>query len=133
MRITPLAALIASLPLATAAFASDVRVLTLPDSVRGAWAPDANACKGSGNGKIAIAARDHSTADANCKIAWITVTASRDGPVYSARSVCVQTKTGQELAPSYLIVTPGQDDTLLVRRWNVSGSDDERLTYRKCM
>jgi hypothetical protein len=128
MRTGSLAAIIAATVCATAASASDVRILALPDTVRGAWAPDARACMGSEQGKIDIAAREHSTSDASCRIAWITVTASRDGPTYSARSVCVQTRTGQPQEPSYLVVTPRPDDTLLVR-----GPNDERMTYRKCL
>jgi hypothetical protein len=120
---------------ATAAQASDVRILSLPDSVLGAWAPNANACQGSGDGKIDIAARTHRTADMNCQISWITVTASRDGPVYSARSMCTQTgTTGAKEEPptySYLVISPRPGDTLVVRRPNASLEGD-LVTYRKC-
>ena len=44
--------------------------------------------------------------DTACDIAWITVTAARNGPAYSARSMCTQTRTGLKEAPSYLLITP---------------------------
>ena len=137
MRIGPMLAIVAAALLATASLpatktaADDVRILTLPNSVRGAWAPNADACEGSGNGRIDIAAKTHSTPDANCEIAWITVTASRDGPVYSARSMCTQTRTGQKDPPSYLVISPRPDNQLLVRRPN-AGSEGAPVIYRKC-
>ena len=131
MRIAPILAFAAIVLFTTVATASDVRILSLPDSVLGAWAPDADACKGSVPGKIDIAARTHRTPDMSCEIAWITVTASRDGPVYSARSMCTQSKTGKTQEPSYLVVTPRPDDTLLVRMPGAS-PDDKLVTYRKC-
>lgn len=130
MRIGPLV-VIAALVSATTAFASDVRILNLPQSVIGAWAPSADACVGSGPGKIDIAATQHSDPEASCKIAWITVTASREGPVYSARSVCTRTRTGVKEEPTYLVITPLASDRLLVRVADTS-ADGKLVTYQKC-
>jgi hypothetical protein len=130
MRTGPLVA-IAALLSATAAFASDVRIPNLPETVIGAWATSADACSGSGPGKIDIAAKQHSDPETSCAIAWITVTASREGPVYSARSVCTRTRTGMKQEPSYLVVTPLADDRLLVRIDDAS-ADGKLMTYQKC-
>ncbi len=86
---------------------------------------------GSGPGKIDIAAKQHSDPETSCAIAWITVTASRDGPVYSARSVCTRTRTGMKEEPSYLVVTPLASDRLLVRI-NDASADGKLVTYQKC-
>lgn len=115
----------------TGALASDVRILKLPDSVIGSWAPSASACGGSNGGKISISAMQHSTADTTCGIAWITVTASRDGPVYSARSNCTRTKGGKKQPPSYLVVSPRPDNKLLLRM-PTAGPNDDMVTYQKC-
>lgn len=131
MRIGPVVTIAVTALLSAAASASDVRILTLPNSVLGAWAPNADACKGSGKGRIEIEAKTHKTSDTACDIAWITVTASRDGPVYSARSVCTQAKTGQKIPPSYLVVSPRPDNTLLVRMPNAS-LEGNLVSYRKC-
>jgi hypothetical protein len=131
MHIGPMTVIFAALLPAAAAFASDVRIPALPESVIGAWGPNADACKGSAPGKVDIAAKTHSTADASCEITWITVTASRDGPVYSARSICTQTRTGRKEEPSYLVVTPRPDNTLLVRMPDAS-PEGRLVTYRKC-
>lgn len=128
MRIGPLV-IIASLLSVTPVFAGDVRVASLPQTVIGAWAPNADACTGSG--KIDIAARQHSDPEASCAIAWITVTASREGPVYSARSVCTRTRTGAKLEPSYLVLTPLASDRLLVRIADAR-ADGRLITYQKC-
>jgi hypothetical protein len=130
MRTGPLVAVFALLP-ATAAFASDVRILNFPDTVIGAWAPSADACSGQAQGKIDIAATQHGDPEMSCAIAWITVTASREGPVYSARSVCTRTRTGAKEDPSYLVVTPLAADRLLVRVDDAS-ADGKLVTYQKC-
>ena len=130
MRIGPLVTLAALLS-ATTAFASDVRILNFPETVIGAWAPSADACRGSGQGKIDIAAKQHGDPETSCTIAWITVTASTEGPVYSARSVCTRTRTGMKEEPSYLVVTPLASDRLLVRI-NDASADGKLVTYQKC-
>ena len=132
MRIGPVLTIVGSVALATAALASDVRLLSFPDSVIGAWAPSADACKGSGEGKIDIAAKAYSTSGETCEISWITVTASRDGPVYSARSMCTLTRTGQKNPPSYFVVSPRPDNALVVRQTDAS-PDGKLMTYRKCL
>jgi len=131
MRIGPVSTVAAVTLFGAAASASDVRILSFPDSVRGTWAPSADACKGSAPGKVEIAAKTHSTADQSCEISWITVTPSRDGPVYSARSMCTRTKTGKKLEPSYLVVTPRPDNKLLVRM-PFAKPDAQLVTYQKC-
>jgi hypothetical protein len=131
MRMAPLATILALLG-ATAAPASDVRILSFPDSVQGTWAPSADACKASDKERIDIAAKSHRSTDATCEVAWITVTASREGPVYSARSICTKTGTGQKEEPSYLLVTPRPDNTVLVRM-PYAKPDEQLVTYRKCM
>jgi hypothetical protein len=131
MRIATPVTIIAAVSLATVALASDVRLLSFPDSVIGAWAPSAGACKGPGEGRIDISAKTYSTPDETCEISWITVTASRDGPVYSARSICTQTKTGGKNPPSYLIVSPRPDNMLVARQTDAS-PDAKLTTYQKC-
>lgn len=131
MRIGPVVTIAVTALLGTGASASDVRILTLPNSVQGSWAPNVDACKGSGKERIEIEGKTHKTSDTACDIAWITVTASRDGPVYSARSVCTQTRTGQKIPPSYLVVSPRPDNTLLVRMPDAS-LEGNLVTYRKC-
>ena len=99
--------------------------------MQGSWAPNADACKG-GDARIDIGARTHGTQDATCDVAWITVTASRDGAVYSARSMCTRSKTGTKEEPSYLLVTPRPDNMLLVRM-PYAKPDEQLVTYRKCL
>jgi hypothetical protein len=136
MRIGPVFTLVQILVLAgfsiTDALASDVRILQLPDSVIGTWAPSADDCSGSGRDAINISAKRHSTADATCEISWVTVTPSRDGPVYSARSICAKTKGGGGEPASYLVVTPRPDNKLLMRLPSAN-PDGELVTYRKCL
>ncbi len=122
---------VAAAAFATAAAASDVRILDLPDRLQGAWAPSAEACTSESRDRLDIAARTFGMPDTACNIAWITVTAARNGPAYSARSVCTQTRTGQKEPPSYLLITPLPDDTLLVRR-AVGYTPADPVTYRKC-
>jgi hypothetical protein len=121
----------AAVAFATPAAASDVRILNLPDKIQGAWAPNAEACTSESRDRLDIAARTIGMPDTACNIAWVTVTAARFGPVYSARSMCSQVRTGHQEAPSYLLITPLPDDTLLVRRATGYNPADP-VTYRKC-
>jgi hypothetical protein len=132
MHIGPAVFLGAATLFSAVASASDVRLLSFPDSVRGSWAPSADACKGSAPGKVDINEKTHSNADTSCEISWITVTASRDGPVYSARSMCTQTKSGKKLEPSYFLVTPRPDNKVLVRM-PFAPPDRQLVTYQKCV
>ena len=132
MRLTHALAIAAvTTTFATAAAASDVRLLTLPDKLQGAWAPSAEACTSDSKDRLDIAARTVGMPDTACDIAWITVTAARNGPAYSARSMCTQVRTGHKEAPSYLLITPLPDDTLLVRR-AIGYNPADPVTYRKC-
>ncbi len=126
-----LTAAIAAFAFATAAVASDVRILYLPDNLQGAWAPSAEACTSESRDRLDIAARTFGMPDTACDIAWVTVTAARNGPAYSARSTCTQTRTGQKEPPSYLLITPLPGDTLLVRR-AIGYNPADPVTYRKC-
>jgi hypothetical protein len=116
---------------AAPAAASDVRILNWPNTIQGTWTPSTEACASTDRERLDIAARTFSMPETACEIAWITVTAARNGPVYSARSMCTQTRTGQKEPPSYLLITPLPGDTLLVRR-PVGFSDSDAVTYRKC-
>ena len=80
---------------------------------------------------ISISPKQHSSSDASCQVAWITVTASRDGPVYSARSNCRKDNGGAIEPASYLVVSPRPDGKLLVRMPS-AGPDDDLVTYQKC-
>ncbi len=113
------------------AIAGDVRILQFPDTVLGTWALGSRTCGGSERGTISISPNRHSSADSSCRVAWITVTASRDGPVYSARSNCRKDDGGENEPPSYLVVSPRPDGRLLVRMPGV-GPDDQLVTYQKC-
>lgn len=129
MNIAPVLGLAFAGLFAADCLASDVRILSLPASVTGTWAPSAGACTGSE--KLSIAPKQHSTADASCEIVWITVTASRDGPVYSARSNCAGTTGGPKEAPSYFVVSPRPDNKLAVRLLDAEPGSD-MVTYQKC-
>jgi hypothetical protein len=131
MRIGPVCT-IALAAFATESLASDVRLLKFPDSVIGTWAPNADACAGSAKATINISAKQHSSADLSCQVVWITVTASRDGPVYSARSNCAKAKGEKAEPPSYFVVSPRADGKLSVRLPTAS-SDADMATYQKCL
>lgn len=131
MRIRSVVTIAATVLFATAAEASEVRMLSLPDSVLGSWAPSADACDGSAPGKVDVGAKTHSDEDMSCEVSWVTVTASRDGPVYSARSICTQSKSGKKLEPSYFLITPRPDNKVLLRM-PFAPLDKQLVTYQKC-
>ena len=79
-----------------AAFVSHVAVAdvkrheSIPEQLRGSWAPSADACKNADKSVIVVAAKTYGRAEANCAVAWVSETAATRGPVYSAHLQCAK-------------------------------------------
>jgi hypothetical protein len=118
---------LAFLAAATTAYADEVRRSDLPDVFRGTWGLNDEACAGSGDATIVISARKYVSGNLSCAIDWVTVTASRDVPVYSVRSRCVNSRTGAETPPSFLLFRESAEGGVSI------GSDLAKLTdHRRC-
>lgn len=78
---------IASALLAGPALADSVRHLSVPERFWGKWAPSADLCRDD-KSIIAVSPQGYATSQENCAIQWVTETAGRDGPIYSAHMRC---------------------------------------------
>ena len=125
MRIGSLVAVIAALT-SHAALADVKRVNSMPESLRGSWAPSVDVCKNADNSVIVLSARTYVSSQANCTVASISETAGARGPIYSARLQCSDPGT-QKRTASNLIIRPDDMNQISV------GADFGALKiYRRC-
>jgi hypothetical protein len=114
-------ALVATL-LSSAASAQDVRHRNWPGAVRGTWATSAELCKGSGNSRIVVSARQYSGPQGNCRVDWVEELPAAQGPIYSGHSRC-----GTPARTMNLILWPKGAGVVAI------GPDFDHLnTYRRC-
>ena len=84
----------AILAIAAAAFVPNTtvaavkRIEFIPQSIRGSWAPVAEACEKAAKSMITVSATTYTTAEANCKVVWVSETPAALGPIYSAHLQC---------------------------------------------
>ena len=64
-----------------AAHADVKRHESIPESLRGSWAPSADACKSGDKSIVVVAAKAYSSPKANCAVVWVSETAAARGPV----------------------------------------------------
>ena len=92
----------AILAIATVAFVPNTtvaavkRIEFIPQSVRGSWAPAAEACEKAAKSMITVSATTYTSSEANCKVVWVSETPAARGPIYSAHLQCSK---GEEKAP----------------------------------
>jgi hypothetical protein len=81
------------------------RIASLPQSLWGVWAPDAEACNDADKLAIVLSAKSYKSSQVSCDFIDLSKTPGRNGPVYSARARCIQ--PGQtNPATSNLILRP---------------------------
>ena len=99
--LLPVAVLIMSEP----AIAYVKRIASLPQSLWGVWAPNADACNDADRLAVVLSAKSYKSSQVSCDFIDLSKTPGPSGPVYSARARCVQ--TGQtNPANSNLIFRP---------------------------
>jgi hypothetical protein len=88
MRAIAILAITAATLVSHAAVADVKRHELIPDSLRGSWAPSAEACKGADKSIITVSAKTYTSSEANCTIIWVSETAAARGPMYSVHMQC---------------------------------------------
>ena len=87
------------------AIAYVMRIASLPQSLWGVWAPDADACNDVDRLAIVLSAKSYKSSQVSCDFIDLSKTPGRNGPVYAARARCIQ--PGQtNPATSNLILRP---------------------------
>jgi hypothetical protein len=66
------------------------RIASLPQSLWGVWAPDADACNDADRLAIVLSAKSYKSSQVSCDFIDVSKTPGRTGPIYSARARCIQ-------------------------------------------
>ena len=108
------------------AMAGDVRHLTIPKAVWGAWAPQPDQCANDAS-LISIREGGGTGPEDNCAVEYVVETAGASGPIYSAHMMCTEKDNPAKSSSRAFIVIPRGDDRMSV------GSDFDNLkTYYRC-
>jgi hypothetical protein len=99
---------LASALLAVAALADSVRHLSGPERLWGKWAPSAEKC-GDNNSTIAVSSQGYTTSGESCAVQWVTETAGREGPIYSAHMRCSASDAPEQKTELNRIIMPKGD------------------------
>jgi hypothetical protein len=120
--------------LATAAtFASCVAVADvkrhefIPESLRGSWAPSADACKNADKSIIVVSAKSYASSEAKCTVVWVSETAAARGPIYSAHLQCSKPNDDTRKTQSDVIfISKGADQISIGPRFS------DLKDYQRC-
>jgi len=125
MRIISL--ILFSLPLATAAFADEVRRPTLPAELLGTWAETAEKCAAKDKANVTIEAAKYGDSQGSCAVQWVVVTAAPRGTNYAVHSLCKSASQPAKTQPVNILIRPqGKDQAAMGR------SFDDLKTYQHC-
>jgi hypothetical protein len=126
MRATAILAMTMATFVSHAAVADVKRHASIPEPLRGSWAPSADACKNADKSVIALSAKSYAGAEGNCAVLWVSETAGAHGPIYSARLRCANQQS-QKRSESNLIIRPDETNQISI------GADFNSLkTYQQC-
>jgi hypothetical protein len=117
---------VASALLGGPSLADSVRHLNVPERFLGTWAPSADLCRDK-KSIIAVSSQGYETSQESCEVQWVTETAGRSGPIYSAHLRCTMAATpDQKTELNRLIIPQGQGQLS-------AGPDFNDLkTYARC-
>src|SRR5262249_11647216 len=66
------------------------RIGSLPQSLWGVWAPNADACNDSDKLAVVLSAKSYKSSQVSCDFIDVSKTPGPNGPIYSARARCIQ-------------------------------------------
>jgi hypothetical protein len=117
---------VASALLTGPSLADSVRHLSVPERFWGTWAPSAEACRDS-KSTIAVTSQGYQTSQEDCAVQWVTETAGRSGPIYSAHLRCTMAAKPDQKTELNRLIIPQEGGQLS------AGSDFNDLkSYQRC-
>jgi hypothetical protein len=66
------------------------RIASLPHSLWGVWAPNADACNDADRLAVVLSAKSYKSSQVSCDFIDLSKTPGPNGPIYSARARCIQ-------------------------------------------
>ena len=114
MRASAILAITAATFVSYAATAGVKRLDSIPDSLRGSWAPSADACANADGSIIVVSANTYSSAEANCRVVWVSETAGARGAIYSAHLQCSKPGENAPNSQTDIIFSPKDDNRISI-------------------
>jgi hypothetical protein len=112
--------------LPSASLADSVRHLSVPERFWGTWAPSTDLCADH-KSVFVVSAKGYTASDASCTVQWVTETAGRAGPFYSAHMRCSNPVTPNDFTEVNRIIVANEDGKLS------AGPDFNQLkSYLRC-
>jgi hypothetical protein len=103
------------------------RHASIPEPLRGSWAPSAEGCKNEDKSAVVLSAKAYTGSEGSCSVLSVSETASLRGPTYSVRLQCTNQRA-QKRSESNLIIR-SDDETNQIS----IGADFSNLkTYQRC-
>jgi hypothetical protein len=103
------------------------RHASIPEPLRGSWAPSADACKNEDKSVVVLSAKAYTGSERSCSVLWVSETASVRGPTYSARLRCTN-QLSQKRSESNLIIRPDNETNQI----SIGGDFSNLKTYQRC-
>src|SRR5262249_48240247 len=100
------------------------RIASIPETLLGRWAPNADAC--NGESAVVLSAKTYTSSQATCDFIEISETPGPHGPIYSARLRCTQ--PGQTRPTLSNLILRSEDSN----RVSIGTDFDSLKTYQKC-
>jgi hypothetical protein len=117
---------VASALLTGPSLADSVRHLSVPERFWGTWAPNAELCRDK-KSTIAVSSQGYETSQESCAVQWVTETAGRSGPIYSAHLRCTMAATPDQKTELNRLIIPEENGQVS------AGPDFNDLkTYARC-
>ena len=66
------------------------RIATLPQSLWGVWAPNADACNDADKLAVVVSAKSYKSSQISCGFIDLSETPGPNGPIFSARARCIR-------------------------------------------
>ena len=102
------------------------RHASIPEPLRGSWAPSAEGCKNEDKSAVVLSAKAYTGSEGSCSVLSVSETASLRGPTYSVRLQCTNQRA-QKRSESDLIIRPNETNQISI------GADFSSLkTYQRC-
>jgi hypothetical protein len=114
MRATAFLAITATTFVSYAAIADVKRHALIPDSLRGSWALSTDGCENASKSIVVVSADTYSSAEANCRVVWVSETAGARGAIYSAHLQCSKPGENAPNSQTDIIFSPKDNNRISI-------------------
>jgi hypothetical protein len=112
--------------LSSPSLASTVRHRNVPERFWGTWAPSADLCR-ENKSTVVVSEKGYVTEQTRCRVRWVTETAGRSGPIYSAHMRCSSLAAPEQTTELNRFLVPNDSN-----QFSAGPDFKELTTYHRC-